>query len=465
MAKHEFRIERDSMGPVKVPARAYYGASTQRAVANFPISGYRFQRAFIRALGLVKEAAAIANQELGLLPADIAGAIQRASREVAAGRFDKQFVVDVFQTGSGTSTNMNANEVIARRATELLKGRRRARIHPNDQVNLGQSSNDVIPSALHIAARESVSGELMPALEGLLGALSSKAREFAQVIKVGRTHLQDATPVSLGQEFSGWARQIELAMERLRFATAGLSELAMGGTAVGTGLNTHPEFGRRVADLISRRTGLDFREALDHFEAQGARDAVLAVSSALRGLAIALTKIAGDIRLLASGPRSGLAEITLPALQPGSSIMPGKINPVMAEALAQAAAYVVGADASVAFSVQAGVLELNTMMPLIVYQLLESIRLTAAAVSAFSRRCVVGIRANHQRCGDMAERSLAMATALVPVLGYDQAGKLANEAFASGRSVREVVLRSGVLSRREVKRLLDPARMTRPERD
>jgi len=463
MGRGNFRIERDSMGPVKVPASAYWGACTQRAVQNFPISGYRLPRRFLWALGLIKEGAAAVNKGLRRLPADLAVAIEQASREVAAGKFDRHFVVDVFQTGSGTSTNMNANEVIARRAEELLRKSRRVRVHPNDHVNLGQSSNDVIPSALHIAAAKEVWGALVPALEELEAALSAKGREFDGIVKVGRTHLQDATPVRLGQEFGGWARQVELACERVKFAAKGLAELAIGGTAVGTGIATHPEFGARVASWLSQRTGLELREALDHFEAQGARDAAVALGGALKGLGVTLTKIARDLALLSSGPRCGLGEIVLPALQPGSSIMPGKVNPVMTEVLTQVAAFLVGVDATVGFAGQCGFLELNTAVPVIAYQLLEGMRIASAAARAFTRSCVAGIRADGARCRELVEKSLGLATALLPVIGYDRAGELAKRAYRSGRSVGEEARELGIRPSRELARLLDPETMTRPQ--
>jgi fumarate hydratase class II len=453
------RVERDSMGEMQVPADALWGASTQRAVENFPISGYRLPRRFIRALGLIKHAAAQANEELGILPPAVAKAIRRAADEVTAGTLDAHFVVDVFQTGSGTSTNMNANEVIAQRGGQLAPG---VAIHPNDHVNAGQSSNDVIPSALHVAAREAVEEDLVPALGALHDALAAKAAAFDAVVKIGRTHLQDATPVRLGQEFGGYARQVELAVTRVRGAAAGLEELALGGTAVGTGLNTHPAFANRVAALLGERTSFRFREATNHFEAQSARDAVVHLSGALRTAAVSLTKIANDVRWLGSGPRCGIGEIVLPATQPGSSIMPGKVNPVMAEALLQAAAFTLGADATIAVCGQAGTFELNVMMPVMAYQLLESVRILSAAVRTFTERCVLGIDADAERCAAGLERSLALCTALAPAIGYDAAAAIAKEAFASGRTVREVARERQVLPDAELTRLLDPLRMTEP---
>jgi len=459
MSDEATRIERDSMGEMRVPRDALWGASTQRAVENFPISGYRLPRRFIRALGLIKHAAAQANEELGLLAPALGAAIRRAADEVAAGALDAHFVVDVFQTGSGTSTNMNANEVIARRAAAHAP---ELAIHPNDHVNMGQSSNDVIPSAIHVAAREAVEEELLPALGDLRDALAAKAAAFDGIVKIGRTHLQDATPVRLGQELGGHARQVELAIERLRSAAAGLEELALGGTAVGTGLNTHPAFAARAAALITDRTSVRFREAINHFEAQAAKDAAVQLSGTLKTVAVSLTKIANDVRWLGSGPRCGLGEISLPATQPGSSIMPGKVNPVMAEALLQAAAFTIGADATVTVCGQGGHFELNAMMPLLAHQLLESIRILAAAVRQFTARCVTGIEANEARCAARIEESLALCTALAPAIGYDAAAAIAKESFATGKTVREVARARGVLPEDVLARVLDPRRMTEP---
>jgi len=459
MADDATRIEHDSMGAMRVPRDALWGASTQRAVENFPISGYRFPRRFIQALGVIKHAAARANEDLGLLSADVAGAIRTAADEVASGDLDGHFVVDVFQTGSGTSTNMNANEVIARRAAAHLPG---ARIHPNDHVNMSQSSNDVVPSAMHVAARAAVEEDLVPALGALRDALAAKAVAFDAVVKIGRTHLQDATPIRLGQEFGAYARQVELAIARVRRAACDLEELALGGTAVGTGINAHPAFAARVAALVSERTALPFREASNHFEAQGAKDAVVQLSGTLKTAAVSLTKIATDLRWLSSGPRCGIGEINLPAAQPGSSIMPGKVNPVLAEALCQVAAFVIGADLTIAICGQAGNFELNAMMPVMAYQLLESIRIMAAAVRQFTERCVVGITVNAERCAAMIERSLAMCTALVPVIGYDAAAAIAEESAATGKTVREIARERKVLSEEALARILDPLRMTEP---
>lgn len=459
----KMRIERDTMGELRVPAEAYYGVQTQRAVENFPISGLRMPRPFIRALGRIKGAAAAVNQELGLLDARRAQAIQQAAREVVEGRLDDHFVVDVFQTGSGTSTNMNANEVIANRAMEILGGERGSKeVHPNDHVNMGQSSNDVIPTATHVAAYEEIVGHLLPALERLERALEDKARAFDRIIKIGRTHLQDATPIRLGQEFSGYARQIHLGRARIQAALERLAELALGGTAVGTGINTHPEFARRVIARLAQETGCPFREAENHFEAQGARDAVVEMSGALRTVAVSLMKIANDIRWLGSGPRCGLGEIRIPAVQPGSSIMPGKVNPVIAESVTQVAAQVIGNDVAITVGGQSGNFELNVMLPMMAYNLLQSIQLLARASENFAVRCIEGIEADEARCNAMVEQSLAMCTALAPVIGYEAAARIAKEAWTTGKTVREVARAHGVLPEEPLKAVLDPWRMTTP---
>jgi len=463
MTDGEFRIERDSMGEVRVPKQAYHGAQTQRAVENFPISGIGFPPRFVRALAIIKHAAASANQELGLLDSKIADVIRAAASEVMDGRLDKEFVVDIFQTGSGTSTNMNANEVIANRALELLdKERGSKEVHPNDHVNMSQSSNDVIPTAIHVSALEAIQRELLPALRGLHQALTAKATEFDPIVKIGRTHLADATPIRLGQEFSGYARQIELSIERVGAAASGLEELALGGTAVGTGINTHPEFPSRTIKKISQMTELPFREAKNHFEAQAAKDAVVQVSGSLKTLAVSLTKIANDLRWLSSGPRCGIGEIGLPDTQPGSSIMPGKVNPVMCESVLQVAAHVIGCDATITICGQAGNFELNVMMPVMALRLLEAITFSAAVVNAFTEKCVVGIEANKVRCEEMIEKSLAMVTALAPVIGYDAAAKIAKESYATGKTVREVALAHKVLPPDQLAKILDPWRMTEP---
>ena len=458
----KFRIEIDTMGEVQVPADAYYGAQTQRAVDNFPVSGIRFPRVFIRALGLVKEYAAQVNADLGLLDPQLARPIMAAADEVAVGKMDEQFVVDIFQTGSGTSTNMNANEVIATRANELLTGKRDARkpVHPNDHVNMGQSSNDVIPSAIHIAALTSITEDLIPALEILYESLRKKSEAFDSIIKIGRTHLQDAVPIRLGQEFSGYAHQVKLGIKRVQTVRGSLSELALGGTALGTGLNTHREFAPRVIDLISQETGCQFREAENRFEAQAARDAAVETSGALKTVAVSLVKIANDIRWLSSGPRCGLGEINIPALQPGSSIMPGKVNPVIPESVIQVAAHVIGNDMAITIGGQGGNFDLNVMLPVIAHNLLESIRILGSSAKIFAEKCINGITANEARCRAFIENSLAMCTALAPVIGYEKAAAIAREAHTTGKTVREVAMEEKVLPKAQLKELLDPLKMT-----
>jgi len=461
-----YRLERDSLGDIRVPEDAYYGAQTQRAVDNFPISGVRFPRRFIWALGLVKRSVAEANEELELLDVGRAEWIATAAQEVMDGRHDGEFVLDVFQTGSGTSTNMNANEVISNRGIEMMGGERGSRdpIHPNDHVNMGQSSNDVIPTALHIAAAVAIDRDLLPALTLLLGALDRKARAFDDIVKTGRTHLMDATPVRLGQEFGGWAAQVAHARRRAESARDALLELPLGGTAVGTGINRHPEMPANAIGRIADECELPFREATDHFEAQGARDAAVEASGQLKAIAVGLTKIANDIRWLASGPRTGLGELRLPALAPGSSIMPGKVNPVMSEMLVMACAQVVGNDAAVALGGLGGTLELNAMIPLITHNLLQSITLLATASRTFAERCVEGIEADREACAATVERNLSLATALVPHIGYDAATRLAKQAHASGRTVREVAREAGVMEPNALDAALDARAMTEPER-
>ncbi|MBW2496319.1 MAG: class II fumarate hydratase [Deltaproteobacteria bacterium] len=455
------RIERDSMGEMEVPAEALWGASTQRAVLNFPVSGERFPSRFIRALGIIKAAAAAANAELGTLDPEIAESIQSAAREVADGTLDAHFVLDIFQTGSGTSTNMNANEVIANRAAQLCRAGG-DRIHPNDHVNYGQSSNDVIPTALHIAAREAIHKDLLPALRRLRDCLARKAQEFDDVVKVGRTHLMDAAPVRLGQEFAGYARQIELGISRVEAAMKALAELALGGTAVGTGLNCPPGFSTLVIARISQVTGLEYREAADHFEAQGARDAAVQTSGALKTLAVSLYKIANDIRLLGSGPRCGLGELVLPPRQPGSSMMPGKVNPVICESVTQVSAQVIGNDAAVTVGGLSGHLELNAFIPVIARNLLESIQLLANVSDLFVAKCLEGIQADRKRAKALIEGSLVMVTALAPVIGHDAAAQLAEESLSTGRSVRELCLERELVAPKELERLLDPHSQTQP---
>ncbi|MGA2540401.1 MAG: class II fumarate hydratase [Verrucomicrobiota bacterium] len=458
-----FRTESDSMGPMQIPARAYYGAQTARAVENFPISNLRFPRSFIHALGLIKKHAALTNQELGGLKPALAGAIVQAAQEVADGKWDGEFVLDIFQTGSGTSTNMNANEVIANRAMELLGGKRGEKlVHPNDHVNRGQSSNDVIPTAIHLAALEAMERRLIPALTGLQEALQRKAAEFHDVLKIGRTHLQDATPIRLGQEFGGYASQLQHGLARLRMAEKDLGELALGGTAVGTGINTHPEFARRTIARLAAEMNLPLREAADHFEAQGGRDAVVEASGMLKTVAVSLIKIANDIRLLGSGPRLGLGELKLPATQPGSSIMPGKVNPVMCEMVLQVCAQVLGNDAAITFSGSFGNFELNVMLPVMAHNLLQSIELLATASDVFARRCVAGLEVDRDKCRNNLELSLSNCTILAPVIGYDKAAKIAKVAFETNRTVRQVALEISGLEPARLEELLDPAKQTAP---
>jgi fumarate hydratase class II len=462
--RQQFRIEKDSMGEVKVPANVYYGAQTQRAVDNFPISRLRVTRPLIRALGLIKWAAAQANHELGFLNKRIIQAIRQAAWEVVEGKWDGQFVVDVFQTGSGTSTNMNTNEVIANRAIELLKGAigSKSPVHPNDHVNLGQSSNDVFPTAIHIACIEGIQKGLLPALRHMRRVLARKSIQFNRIVKIGRTHLMDATPIRLGQEFGGYARQIELAIRRIEATRASLSELPLGGTAVGTGINTHPKFAQKVIAKINRETGCSFREAKNHFEAQGAQDSLVETSGALKVLAVSLMKIANDVRWLGSGPRCGIGEILLPEVQPGSSIMPGKVNPVIAESVCQVAVQVMGNDLAVTMGGQAGNFELIVMLPVMAHNLLESIELLTHAVENFTRQCLTGIEANAERCSSLIEQSLALCTALAPVIGYDAAAKIAQEAHRTGKTVREIAMAKKVLPEEKLKAILDPWKMTQP---
>jgi len=512
----EIRMERDSMGEMEVPYHALWGASTQRAVLNFPISGYRFGRRFIRALGLLKYAAAEANKRLGKLDPHLGALIQRAAREVIDGRHDDHFVLDVFQTGSGTSTNMNANEVIATRARQIetetgneatrqrgneatrqrsdggtagdpppsegggrgrvaesatpqpppvlpLEGGGVARIHPNDHVNMGQSSNDVIPSAMHIAVVEALHGDLMPALHKLHKALKAKAEQFDDIVKIGRTHLMDATPIRLGQEFSGYASQIAHADRRIMTKIIALRELPIGGTAVGTGINTHPQFAKLVCEVLNHETREQFHEAANHFEAQHAKDALVEASGVLRTVAVSLTKIANDIRLLGSGPRCGLGELLLPATQPGSSIMPGKVNPVICESVIQVCAQVIGNDQAVTYAAALlGNLDLHTGMPVMTHNLLESIRLLTNVCHVFVDKCISGLEANRQRCETLVEQSLAMCTSLAPLIGYDAAAAIAKEASATGKTVRQVALERKVLDEAKLREVLDPLRMTKP---
>jgi fumarate hydratase, class II len=457
------RTERDSLGELKVPVSAYYGVQTMRAKENFPISDLRFPRAFIKAIGQVKGAAAEANMQLGLLDESVGEAIVSAAKEVADGALDDEFVLDIFQTGSGTSTNMNANEVIASRANELLGGQRgdSSPVHKNDHVNMGQSSNDVIPTAIHLAALMTIQQDLQPALDRLEHALRDKAEEFMPVVKTGRTHLQDATPIRLGQEFQGYAGQIQRGIRRLDGAVRELQEVALGGTAVGTGINTHAEFSSRVCAILTEWNGFNVVETSNHFQAQSTLDGVVAASGALKTIAVSLMKIANDIRWLGSGPRAGLGEIELPAVQPGSSIMPGKVNPVIAESVAMVSAQVIGNDVTVNVAGASGNFELNVMMPVAAYNLLQSISILATSADNFAVQAIEGLKATDQGPA-MVEKGLAIGTALAPRIGYDAAADIAKEAAKSGRTIREVATEMTDLSSEELDQLLDPATMTEP---
>src|SRR5262245_20005462 len=454
----KYRVEKDAMGEVEVPAGAHYGAQTQRAIDNFPVSGQPIRAEVIHALGLIKQSAAAVNHELGLLAAPLAAAIEKAAGEVADGKWDAEFPIDVFQTGSGTSLNMNANEVIAHRAAEMSK----EKIHPNDHVNLGQSSNDVIPTALHVSAAVAIHEQLLPALAHLHAALAAKAKAFDGIIKSGRTHLMDATPIRLGQEFGGYASMVEHGMARVQATMPDLCELALGGTAVGTGLNTHPEFARKVAARLAAHHELPFVEARNHFEAQGSQDAALWASGALNTVAASLMKIANDIRLMNSGPRCGLGEIALPAVQPGSSIMPGKVNPVICESLIQVCGQVTGNHVAVTLGVQGGQLDLNTMLPLIARNLLESILLLAKGARVFADKAIAGITANEETCRGYVEISPSMATALNPLIGYEKAAEIAKRAFKEKRPVRELAREMTKLTPAQIEEALDPRRQTEP---
>ncbi|HEY5095043.1 MAG TPA: class II fumarate hydratase [Candidatus Eremiobacteraceae bacterium] len=456
------RTERDSMGEMQVPAHALYGASTHRAVLNFPISDLRYPRRFIKALGQVKLAAAQTNGELGLIDRAIADAVVEAAQEVVDGKHDQHFVVDIFQTGSGTSTNMNANEVIA----HVVDGHKRTdkKVHQNDHVNFGQSSNDVIPTAMHVAAASAIKEDLLPALATLQASLEKKSKEFWPIIKTGRTHLQDATPIRLGQEFLGYAGQIERGRKRVELALAELTEVALGGTAVGTGINTHPEFAKRTAARLSQMTGLPIHETSNHFQAQSSLDNCVAASSALKTVAVSLTKIANDIRWLGSGPRAGIGEIELPAVQPGSSIMPGKVNPVICESVLMVCLQVIGNDAAITVGGQSGNFEINLTMPIIAYDLLQSISLLANASINLAKQCIDGLKAT-AKGPEMVERGLAICTSLAPVIGYDAAAGLAKEAAKTGKTIREVAREKTELSEADLDKLLDPSLMCEPSAD
>ena len=460
------RKEKDSMGDMQIPDDAYYGAQTQRAVENFPISGITISKTMIQALGKIKRSAAIVNHELGLLDDDRKNAIVQASDEIIEGKFDSQFPVDIYQTGSGTSSNMNCNEILSNRASEIMGGKIGAKdpVHPNDHVNLGQSSNDVIPTAIHIAANTMLEEELIPALQNLANELDKKATAFSDIVKIGRTHLQDATPITLGQEFSGYAQMVKNGIKRIQNAQRFLSELALGGTAVGTGINTKAQFGTHMAKEITRFTGISFVEASNHFEAQGAQDAAVETSGALKTVAVSLSKIANDIRWLGSGPRAGLGELILPAVQPGSSIMPGKTNPVICEAMIQACAQVIGNDLAITMGGQGGVFELNLMLPLIAHNLTNSITILSNGTIVFTEKLIIGLKANKEKCAGYIEGSLAMCTSLAPVIGYDKAADIAYKAYNSGKTVREIAIEENVLDKDKLNELLDPLSMTKPSK-
>ena len=458
------RIEKDSLGEVPVPNEAYYGAQTQRAVDNFPISGIRFNRDFIRALGLIKRSAAQANVELNLLDGERGDAIVAAAQEVIDGKLDAHFPIDIFQTGSGTSSNMNANEVISNRSIELMGGEigSKSPVHPNDHVNMGQSSNDVIPTAIHISGAEAIHNQLIPALQHFHDALRSKAEAWDHIIKSGRTHLMDATPVRLGQEFGGYAAQVAHGIRRAEAARDALLELALGGTATGTGINRPMTFPELAIRRIASETGLDFTEASNHFEAQGGRDGVVEASGQLKTIAASFMKIANDIRWLGSGPRTGFYEIALPSIQPGSSIMPGKVNPVMCEMLTMVSAQVMGNDVAINIGGQGGNFELNVYLPMMAHNLLQSVSILANGARTFTDRCVVGIEANEAICTQSVERNLAICTSLAPAIGYDKAAAISKEAFKTDRTVREVAIEWNVLPSDELDRLLDGRAMTEP---
>ena len=459
----EYRKEQDSMGEFQVPKNAYYGANTMRAVLNFPISQLRFSRSFIRAIAQVKLAAAETNMQLDLIESSIGKAIVQASQEVSEGKFDDQFVVDIFQTGSGTSTNMNANEVISNRAIEILGGELGSRtpVHPNDHVNIGQSSNDVIPTSIHVAAATAIKDALIPSLERLHKSLHSKSKEFMPIVKTGRTHLQDATPVRLGQEFLGHAGQIERGIQRSKQALAELSEVALGGTAVGTGVNTHPEFAKKVCEKLSTYLGIEFRETDNHFQAQSTLDNIVEASSSMKTLAVSLMKIANDVRWMGSGPRGGFGEIELPEVQPGSSIMPGKVNPVIPESVCQVSAQVIGNDATISVAGQSGNFEINVMMPVAAYNLLQSIDLLATVSSNLAIQCIDGLKAT-TKGPEMVDKGLAIVTTLVPHIGYDASASIAHKAQSTGQTVLEVALEETNLKEDELREILNPDSMTEP---
>ena len=463
MPSRKMRLERDSMGELEVPSQAYYGGNTRRAELNFPISNLRLGRSFIRAIGQIKQAAAFVNLDLGAIEPDIAQAIIDSSQRVIEGEFDDQFVVDVFQTGSGTSTNMNANEVISNVAIESLGGTLGSRtpVHPNDHVNKGQSSNDVFPSTIHLAAAGAIKDDLMPALQELEDSLRTKSQEFWGIVKTGRTHLQDATPIRLGQEFLGYAGQLELGKKRAEKALEELSVLALGGTAVGTGIGMHPQFSRRVINRLAELTGLDLSETTNHFQAQSTLDAVVSASGELKSIAVGMLKIANDLRWLGSGPRAGLGEIMLPEVQPGSSIMPGKVNPVIPESVTMVSAQVIGNDTTIAIAGQSGNFELNVMMPVAAHNILESIELLATSAKNLARQCINGLTATDKGPETVME-GLAICTALAPIIGYDAAASIAHEASKSGETIKEVAMRVTDLTSAQLDEILEPLSLTEP---
>ena len=460
MIKKQFRKESDSMGQMSVPKHALYGSQTARAVENFPISKLRFNRSFIEALGVIKFSAAKANLSLKLISGDVGNSIMKSANEVISGKHDSEFVVDIFQTGSGTSSNMNANEVISTLANKFIKGK--TKVHPNDHVNLCQSSNDVIPTAMYISVYSLILNSLVPNLKILEKELSLKARKFDKIFKIGRTHLQDATPITLGQEFGGYASMVSKSIEFIKQASGNLSELAQGGTAVGTGINSHPKFGKKVAIEISKKVGIKFKEANNHFEAQASKDALVLTSGALKTLATSLMKIGNDIRWLGSGPRCGFGEISVPAIQPGSSIMPGKVNPVLAESLTQVCAQVIGNDLTISIAGQSGNFELNVMMPVMAHNMIESVEILSNVSAVFAKDCISGIEVNKEQCESTIEKSLAMCTSLAPVIGYDKAAAVAKKAFNENKTVREVVDENKILEKKEAARILDPKTMIKP---
>lgn len=460
----DYRIEKDSMGEMKIPSKYLYGASTQRGVENFPVSNIRFSRDFIRVLAIIKSACAEVNLSLGKLDSKLAKAIQEACSEIEKGKYDEHFVLDIFQTGSGTSTNMNFNEVasnIANISVGSGVGSKKP-VHPNDHVNMGQSSNDIIPTAIHVAAAVLVSEKLIPSLKQLHKTLKTKTHQFKSIVKIGRTHLQDATPIMLGQEFSGFANQIEKSLERLERSLPSIYELPIGGTAVGTGINTDAKFGEKVSATLSKKLGLPFKEAENHFEAQATKDGCVELSGVLKTIAVSMTKIANDVRWLSSGPRCGISEITIPATQPGSSIMPGKVNPVIAESMLQVCAQVIGNDTAITYGGASSIFELNVMMPLIAHNLLQSITILANAIKMFDEKCAQGIEANLTRINETVEKSLMLATSLAPVIGYDKAAELSKKAFKENKTIRQVALETLDIKKEELEKILDPSGMTVP---